>query len=82
MAKKNDTLTETKRKNRARRRFWILFVIWFMAFGVLAGIIGANWPNETFRIVMMVIVGVLTVAYWLGFYIIFRRERQKEEGKK
>lgn len=70
-------LSEAKRRSVNRRRFLILFLIWLMFIGLFAGIIGVGVDNEIARIVLIVALCVLTFAYWMTFYIVFRRQRQK-----
>lgn len=77
---KKRELSDAKRRSINMKRFWILFLIWAMAVGLLAAVTAGAKIDDIPRIVIFVILIVASVIYWAAFFIIFRREKQREKG--
>ncbi len=77
-------LEKAKRKRIRRNRIVITIVIYFMLLSILAGVTYGGkifGDNSSGYIIAGVVLLVFTICYWLFFYIVFRRDKQRNENK-
>lgn len=79
----DNSLEKAKKQRIRRNRIVITIVIYFMLISILAGVTYGGkifGDNSSGYIIAGVVLLVFTICYWLFFYIVFRRDKQK--GKK
>lgn len=77
-------LEKAKRQRIKRNRIVITIVIYFMLISILAGVTYGGkifGDNSSGYIIAGVVLLVFTICYWLFFYIVFRRDKQRNENK-
>jgi uncharacterized membrane protein YoaK (UPF0700 family) len=74
------SLSSEKRKRKNRTRFIILLLIYLMVVGMASGVVYGNGVgiNTTGGIIALIIIAVCTIIYWVAFYIVCRRDNQRE----
>ena len=76
----SSSMEKAKLKRRNRNRFVILLLIYFMFISLLAGV---TFGNSVFGddplgyTIASIVLVVITILYWLIFYIVIRRSNQR-----
>ena len=75
-----DWAEKAKQKRRNRNRWVTVALIYFMFITLFASItLGENafGGDSSSRLIAAIVLGVISVIYWIAFFIIIRRNNQR-----